>query len=323
MSFVKDLFGKEPPDIKIGDIDNLIVNRREEDRFLEYKDPRILGTPEKLSGWASALLNADGGLIIIGVCEDDPNKKEKVEAKIFPVSKEFVSKKYTKERIEQLIYSNIRSSSRPVINIYPVRDEADTSRAIYLIEIPQGNNPPYQASDGKYYRRLNATKYPMPHSEIADFFGKRRKPVLLLIFEIIKVNIQDSKYVFTLRVFISNTGKAVAKYTGVTASFDNLDIINIPKGAAQRIDDIRGNLPSLQWDYVDSVIHPTGVKIRIWDIELKVKDNNKPFTVIYNIVAEDMDLFKDKYTFTSTDVLNNANEILAKGEKAEFIHPVY
>jgi hypothetical protein len=319
MSFAKDLFGKEPPDIKIDDIDNLIVNRREEDRFLEYKDPRILGTPEKLSEWASALLNADGGLIIIGVCEDDPNKKEKVEAKIFPVRKEFVGKKYNKERIEQLIYSNIRSSSRPVINIYPVRDEADTSKAIYLIEIPQGDNPPYQASDGKYYRRLNATKYPMPHSEIADFFGKRRKPVLSLTFEIIKINIQDSKYLFTLRVLISNTGKAVAKYTRVTVSFDNLDVINIPKGATKRIDDIRDNLPSLQWDYSDNVIHPAGGKMRIWDIELKVKDNNKTFTVNYDIVAEDMDLLRDRFTFTSTDVLHKASKMLAQGGKPTFI----
>lgn len=320
MSFVKDLFGKESPDVRMGDIDNLIAAKKEENRCLEYKDPRILGMPEQLSQWVSAFLNADGGLIIIGVCEDDPNKKEKVEAKIFPVRKEFVSKEYTKERIEQLIYSNIRSSSRPVINVYPVRDEADTSKAIYLVEIPQGDNPPYQAADGRYYRRLNATKYPMPHSEIADFFGKRRKPVLSLIFEIIKVNIENSKYLFTLRVFISNTGKAVAKYTRVTASFDNLDIINIPKGAAQRIDDIRGDLPSLQWDYFDNVIHPTGFSIRIWDIELKVKDNNKPFTVSYDIVAEDMDLLMDRYPFTSTDVLHRASEMLSKGEKPTFIH---
>ena len=320
MSFVKDLFGKEPPGIKIEDIDILIVNKREEDRFLEYKDPRILNTPEKLSGWVSALLNADGGLIIIGVCEDDPDKKKKVEAKIFPVRKEFVSKKYTKERIEQLIYSNIRSSSRPVINIYPVRDEADTSKAIYLIEIPQGDNPPYQASDGKYYRRLNATKYPMPHSEIADFFGKRRKPALSLILEIMEVNIQKSEYSFTLRVFIHNTGKAVAKYTTVTASFVNLDIINIPKGAAKRINDIRGNLPSLQWDYFDNVIHPTGIRTRIWDIKLKVKDNSKHFAVSYDVVAEDMDLFTDRYSFTSTDVLHKAKEMLAKGESPTFIH---
>jgi len=319
MSFVKDLFGKEPPDVRVGDIDNLIATKKEENRYLEYKDPRILGTPEKLSEWVSALLNADGGLVIIGVCEDDPNKKEKVEAKIFPVKKEFVSKEYTKERIELLISSNIRSSSRPVINVYPVRDEADTSKAIYLVEILQGDNPPYQAGDGRYYRRLNATKYPMSHSEIADFFGKRRKPVLSLIFEIIKVNIENSKYLFTLRIFISNTGKAVAKYTRVTASFDNLDIINVPKGAAQRIDDIRGNLPSLQWDYFDNVIHPTGLRTRIWDIELKVKDNNKPFTVSYDIVAEDIDLVIDRY-IVGTDTLHKANEMLAKGEKPTFIH---
>lgn len=320
MGFVKDLFGKEPPEIKIEDIDNLIATKKEENRSLEYKDPRILGMPEQLSEWVSAFLNADGGLIIIGICEDDPNKKEKVEAKIFPIRKEFVGKEYTKERIEQLIYSNIRSSSKPVINVYPVRDEADASKAIYLIEIPQGDNPPYQASDGKYYRRLNATKYPMLHSEIADFFGKRRKPALSLIFEIIQVNIQDSEYSFMLRILVFNTGKAVAKYTRVTASFANLDIVNIPKGAAQRIDDLRGDLPSLQWDYFDNVIHPTGTRTRIWDIKLKVKDNNKPFVVNYDIVAEDMDLLTDSYTFASTAILQKASEMIAKGETPTFIH---
>jgi hypothetical protein len=319
MSFVKDLFGKEPTDVRMGDIDNLIATKKEENRYLEYKDPRILGTPEQLSQLVSAFLNADGGLIIIGVCEDDPNKKEKLEAKILPIRKEFVGKEYTKERIELLVSSNIHSSSRPVINVYPVRDEVDVSKAIYLVEIPQGDNPPYQAADGKYYRRLNATKYPMPHSEIADFFGKRRKPVLSLMFEIIKVDIQDSEYLFTVRVFISNTGKAVAKYTSVTASFDNLDIINIPFGRTQRIDDIRGNLPSLQWDYSNNVIHPTGDRMNICGIELKVKDNNKPFSIRYDIVAEDMDLFENRYSFT-TEVLHKAREWLAEGKKLGLAH---
>jgi hypothetical protein len=320
MSFVKDLFGKESPDVRMGDIDNLIAAKKEENRYLEYKDPRILGMPEQLSQWISAFLNADGGLIIIGVCEDDPNKKEKLEAKILPIRKEFVGKEYTKERVELLISSNIRSFSRPVINVYPVRDEVDVSKAIYLIEVPQGDNPPYQATDGKYYRRLNATKYPMSHSEIADFFGKRRKPVLSLIFAIIKVNIQDSEYLFTLRVLISNTGKAVAKYTTVTAFFDNLDIINIPCGRIQRIDDIRGNLPSLQWDYFHSVIHPTGDAMKICDIELKVTDNNRPFSITYDIVAEDIELFTDRYVYNSTDVLSKAREMLATGGKPTFSH---
>jgi hypothetical protein len=320
MGFVKDLFGKESPDVKVADIDNLIAAKKEENRYLEYKDPRILGMPEQLSQWVSAFLNADGGLIIIGVCEDDPHKKEKLEAKILPARRAFVGKEYTKERVEQTIYSNIYSSSRPIINVYPVRDESDASKAIYLIEIPQGDNPPYQAADRKYYRRLNATKYPMPHSEVADFFGKRRKPVLSLIFAIIKVNIQDSKYLFTLRVFISNTGKAVAKYTTVTASFDNLDIVKVTKGTTQRIDDIRGDLPSLQWDYFENVIHPTGSRIRICDIELGVKDNSRPFAINYNVVAEDMDLFTDSYTVITTDVLRRASEMLAKGGSPTLIH---
>jgi hypothetical protein len=123
-----------------------------------------------------------------------------------------------------------------------------------------------------------------------------------------------------VRVFISNTGKAVAKYTSVTASFDNLDIINIPFGRTQRIDDIRGNFPSLQWDYSNNVIHPTGDAMKICDIELKVTDNNRPFSITYDIVAEDIKLFTDRYVYNSTDVLSKAREMLATGGKPTFSH---
>ncbi len=256
MGFARDLFGKEPALVTLDDIDNLIDTRKEEDRFLEYKAPDILSTPERLSQWVSSLLNADGGLIILGVCEDDPKKKEKVSAKIVPVRREFVPKEYPKERVEQFIFSHIRSSSRPNILIYPVRDAIDPANAIYLIEIAPGDNPPYQASDGRYYRRLNATKYAMPHSEIADFFGARRKPKLSLTFEIVEVDVQESTFI--LRALLTNVGKALARHARVTALFVNLEIMTTTKGHCDRIDDLRGNLPAVQWHYSNGVIYPTG-----------------------------------------------------------------
>lgn len=317
MGFIKDLFGKEPADIKVAEINNLITIKKEEDHFLEYKAPDVLNNPGKLSEWVSAFLNAGGGLIIIGVREDYPNKKDRVKARIFPTRIEFVSKDYTKERLELLIQSHIRASTRPVINIHPIRSDTDPSEAIYLIEIPEADNPPYQASDNRYYRRLNATKYPMMHWEIADFFGKRRKPLLSVDFEITKVDINDPEYSFDLRVLVINKGKGVARYARITASFENVEVIGKIRGSVQRIDELRNNLPSIQWDCVTTVIHPTGVRTRICDMRLKVKQNDKPCEIRYDMIAEDVELVADRFSY-GVDVLHKAHELLAKGE-----HPIF
>lgn len=78
MGAIREIFGKEPADIELTDIQNLVDNKVEENKMLEYKAPGILSHANDLSQWISSFLNAEGGLIIIGVCEDNPNKKEKL-----------------------------------------------------------------------------------------------------------------------------------------------------------------------------------------------------------------------------------------------------
>ena len=138
MGIIEDIFTKPPNEVTLSDIQKLIDERREESRNLEYKSPDILKKPSDLSEWVSAFLNADGGLIVLGLCESDPKKKNNINTKIFPTNMEFVEGNYPKERIEQFIFSNINCSSKPEIRIYPIRDPNDFSRAIYLIDIPQG-----------------------------------------------------------------------------------------------------------------------------------------------------------------------------------------
>ena len=142
MSTIEDIFAKPADKVELSDIQKLIDNKKEEMRSLEYKAPQFAEKGPELSEWVSAFLNADGGLIILGVCESDPNKKNNINAKIFPTKIEFVESRFTKESIEQIIFSNIGCSSKPDIKIYPVRDVNDPTKAIYLIDIPQGDNPP-------------------------------------------------------------------------------------------------------------------------------------------------------------------------------------
>lgn len=310
MGAVKDIFGKEPEQVDLNDIQDLITQRREESRNLEYKSPDILNKPVDLSKWVSALLNADGGLIIIGVCEDNPKKKDKVTVKIYPVKIDFVGEDYSKERIEQLVFSNLRSSTKPDIKIYPVRDSSDPNQVVYLIEIPQGENPPYQAGDDKYYRRLNVTKYSMSHTEIADFFGRRRKPRLIINIEITSVNIEESW--FELRVIIANEGNVVAKHARAIVSFINLEILKIIKGTSTRIDELRNNIPTLQWNAQLGVIYPGSGGTRIWDIRLKPKEDEQEGIVAWDTIAEDQETIK---MFSKVDIagLKKLEDVLKTG----------
>ena len=302
MGAIKDIFGKDPEKVKINDVRKLIKEKREESHTLEYKSPKILNKPVDLSKWVSAFLNSDGGLIIIGVTEDNPSKKDRIEAKIYPEKIEFVNTEFNKERVDQIISSNIYSAVKPDIPIYPLRGSRGVSETIYLIEIPQGNNPPYQAADERYYRRLNSTKYPVKHYEIADFFGKRRKPNLELIFKLIKAS-GGIKNTFDLQVFVTNTGNAIAKNARIIVSFENLNILKIKRGSRIRIDELRGNIATLQWDNTSGVIFPNtkkGSLDLIWDLQVQptskfsLNNSMKIGNILWEAMAEDMDLIEGK-----------------------------
>ena len=161
MSWVEQVFGKSSSEVTVHDIQRLSDDKVEENQNLEYKAPDILEKPEQLSQWTSAFLNAEGGLIIVGVREDDPNKKQRLNVKIYPVAIEFVAPKFTRERVDQLVYSNIRGDTTPQIAMFPVRNPQGES--IFLLDVSQGDNPPYQEADGKYYRRRKYTKNDMRH----------------------------------------------------------------------------------------------------------------------------------------------------------------
>lgn len=312
MGAIEDVFAKSPNQVDLSDIQKLIDERREEAHNLEYKSPRILEKPSAFSEWVSAFLNGDGGVIILGLSESDSSKKDNINAKIYPTKIEFAESNYNKERVEQMIFNNIRCSSKPDIRIYPVRDPSDASRAIYLVDIPQGDNPPYQAQNKKYYRRLNATKYELPHSEIADFFGRRRRPKLLVTCLVTDPRPIDKELMrhaveqggvgtavprssYKIRIIVRNIGHVIAKHARVIVSFENIDIAAIMSGPKKRIDNLRNGLPTLQWDNIAGVIHanaPGGDVV--WDMQIKLQENRWG-TITWVAQAEDMDYITDRY----------------------------
>jgi hypothetical protein len=325
MSFIKQFLGKEPEErVTVEDIIRFKNQKIEENLNLDYKDIRSVENFNELAKDVSAFANSAGGSIILGIEEKKEiikdKKGKKIGIKIFPGKITWGKPSLTKEQIEQGLRGKIHYWIEG-LRIIPIRKSERSGYVIFLIDIPQSENPPHMVSPlHRYYKRLNFEAVPMEHYEIADFFGKRRKPFLKLNLEFLEVEeiqkieeIQNLEYKFRLRFYILNQGKAIAKYTRFTATFENLEILNIEKGDFQRIDDLRGNKPSTQFDST-GIFYPTPTRTRIGEIVFRVKNNAEKIKIYYNLIAEDMDLFQDTIIF-DINTLKQAKTQLEQKER--------
>jgi hypothetical protein len=293
VGFIEIFLKKDWKDILAKDIELFVSRKIEESLNLEYKDIKAYENFNELSKDVSAFANSEGGLLILGVGQ------EKKGQKIFPTEITWGDESLSKERLENSLTGKIHPRIEG-LRIVPIRKN---DSVIFLLDIPQSENPPHMAFDKRYYRRLNFGNYPMEHYEVSDLFGRRRKPWLNLIVQVMEVEVKDSTYQLQIRLFLQNLGKAIARYTQLTASFYNLEIRGFDP-SFQRIDDLREGVPSIQFIDLIGVFHPTDVKTKIGDITLKMKDCLESAIIVYDIVAENMDLIKKDLTFDKVDLEN-------------------
>ena len=167
MGFVERWFTKKPCDVKAEDIESFISRKIEENINLDYKDIRSYSNYDELSKDISAFANSEGGLIILGVSEERIGKGKQI--RIHPKEITWSDATLSKEQLED----NLIVKIRPLINglrIIPIRQGNGSLKVIFLIDIPQSDNPPHMASDYRYYKRLNFERKPMEHYEVANFF---------------------------------------------------------------------------------------------------------------------------------------------------------
>jgi hypothetical protein len=318
MGSIEELFGKSAAHVQIEDIENLL--KQEECHALEYKRAQILNRPDDLSQSVSAFLNSNGGLIIIGVRQDRQTRSVKGKEARLRHQIEFVGAEYTKERVEQLIFDHLHFSSKPDIRIHPVKNPSEPDEALYLIEIPPGDDPPYQAGDFRYYHRSNFKKQPMPHSEIASCFGRRQSPQLTVSCEIVRVletrqtkqfgKVATSDSPFDLRVYIKNYGKAAAEHSEVILSLEHLKLIKVISGPDLRIDHLRQGMSTLQCSIPGVILgEPSKLTTCIWELRIK-PDTNWVGSVLWEAYAERMEPAKGKYVVFGMDA---AQAVLNRG----------
>ena len=155
------------------DIEALISSRTEESLNLEYKRAAALDKEDKqkneISKDVSAMANSAGGRILYGV-KEDPDKR-------FPEAPDPIKRtSFTTETLQQIIESRIQPKI-PGVGIYAIPITEET--AIYVDDIPQSTTA-HQASDKKYYKRVNNESRPMDDYKIRDVMNRKAAITLSL-----------------------------------------------------------------------------------------------------------------------------------------------
>ena len=190
--------------------------KQEENVNLEYKRTDTVSNPVKLAITCSAFANADGGLLVLGVDEEEEQDEKGQVVRVRPGRVRWGPKTLTREKLESVLISRIH----PWISgmrIYPVRKEE--GGVAFLVDIPQSANPPHQAPDRKYYLRYNFQNLPMEHNQIAALFLRRLRPDLR---PGMKVHAIDGTIdAISIEISLHNDGGALAKYPMMILTFED------------------------------------------------------------------------------------------------------
>lgn len=162
------LFNKRITEIELQDIENLITNQTPESKSLEYKG-KMEGKEEKsaINKAVCGFANADGGLFIYGLEEDE----NKIPTKIDGIS----LKDSSWDDKKRSILSTIENNIEPRVDVEVKEIESGDNEVIILIKVPKSWNAPHciKKNNGKnrsFYIRRDGSTNPMEFEEIKDMF---------------------------------------------------------------------------------------------------------------------------------------------------------
>jgi hypothetical protein len=131
-----------------------------------------------------------------------------------------------KSRIDNLIGQLVEPLLMGV-EVVPVPESAGSTTGFVIVNIPPCDGLPCRSrKDWKFYQRISTGTFPLEYFQIADLFGKRRRPVLKLYIEDLNDISQTGMFpnIIADRMFvigIENCGRGTAK-------FPSLKMENVP-----------------------------------------------------------------------------------------------
>jgi schlafen family protein len=166
---IESLLGVQLGNVEASHIKGLIDHQVAETFDLDYKG-ELYGTRDQdkrdLAGDVAALANTAGGIIILGIVEDDQARAE--SASLVELSED------EKGRMQKIIASNV--APIPVFDILPIANAPDTGQGFYIIAVPRSPMAPHAVlvNQALRYPRRNGsdTRY-LSEPEVADAYRSR------------------------------------------------------------------------------------------------------------------------------------------------------
>lgn len=165
---IEALLGTAIVDADEAALQRLVDGAATEDSDLDFKED-LYGSSDsekrELAGDVAALANATGGLIILGIREE-----EAVAVELTPV----VMSDDEEVRMRQVVAGT--AAPHPSMTIHRVPSQRDADRGYYLIEVPRSPLQPHavRVNQGlRYPRRDGTTRRWLAESEVADAYRNR------------------------------------------------------------------------------------------------------------------------------------------------------
>lgn len=159
-------FPKPPWTWEVADLDGLVASQRPEDWHLEYKSSDLLRDKNRcirdLTKAVSAFSNGDGGVIVVGIREAKKGRLTYPEG----VDSGVPRAEFTATWLVQVIQSNIDPAIAD-IRVSPVSLGERQENVAFVVCVPAGNHA-VQASDLRYYQRIEDQSVPMKGFQIRD-----------------------------------------------------------------------------------------------------------------------------------------------------------
>jgi hypothetical protein len=138
---------------------------------LDAVDPNRVRT--ELSVNVSAMANTGGGQIVYGLSDQGAIDAGGISKNI---------RGGTKEWLEDIIPHAVEYSLKGFA-VYELPEVAgfthcDPGKAVFVIDVPDSDEAPHQALDGKYYGRVGGKSRPLPHRLVMDIVNRRKYPVI-------------------------------------------------------------------------------------------------------------------------------------------------
>lgn len=204
-------------------LESMITDGQEEHLYLDFKeksDPLHgrLNRDDKhnLAKALSGFSNAEGGTIIWGIkASKTAGDDRDIARELKPISEVTIFL----TNLNQLLSNALAPLHSGVFN-HPITVPGDSSKGFVLTYVPASDIPPHRAElgVGQYYLRVGESFMPMEHYQIADFFGRRRKPDLNLVHDLQGHPRTANSAHVRVSLTLKNVGHYLAKYPALQIS---------------------------------------------------------------------------------------------------------